>query len=143
MSRRIKLTRLEQERAYVPNIGNGFRLVVQASDGYLMPDEVFLFQRVLLDPNTNTYDDEMVAVCSPIDLSTYPTTRPAEGQTPAFFRKAVADLTLPSQTMAASLWAELHAEVTRLVSALNVMDTLVTQEETWVGSAPDESGGSD
>lgn len=143
MSRRIKLTRLEQERAFVPNIGNGFRLVIQASDGYLMPDEVFLFQRTLLNPDTQAYDDEFIAVCSPIDLSDYPTAQPATGQTPAFFRKATIDLTLPSQTMAEDTWEEIRDQVAALRTSLTTMDRLVVREEFWAGTAPDDSEASD
>lgn len=140
MSRRIKLTRFEQERNFVPNVGNGFRLVVQASDASLMPNEVFLFQRTLIDPKTATYDEEMIAVCSPVDLSTYPADEPAIGQTPAFFRKSRADLTVPSQLDAEKLWDEIYHEVVRLKSALDAMDILVQRESLWVGDEPSSDG---
>lgn len=140
MARRIKLTRLEQERNFVPNIGNGFRLIIQASDASLMPDEIFLFQRTLIHPATATYDDELIAVCSPVDLSTYPADEPALGQTPAFFRKARVDITVPSQQDAEKYWNEIYQQVLQLKSSLDVMDVMVERQTIWIGDEPDSDG---
>ena len=104
--RGVTLLRQPQERLFVPNRGEGFRLRIVASDAVDMPAAIFLHQKTLVDPyqSGGTVQDEFVCICSPFDLTIYPENEPATGQFPAFFRKSVVDIILPSMDTAADAW---------------------------------------
>ena len=137
MGRGITLNREAESILPVINRGDGFRLKVTASDGVLMPNEVFLFQRDVLNPLTGTYADHLVAVCSPEDLVTYPITDPMVTDLPPFFRMAVIDVIVGSREIAEDAWSVLQEQVEGLVLALNRKDRLVPAGEVRLGDPLD------
>lgn len=136
--RYLKLTRLQQERVTLPNKGNGFRVVIEASDGVGMPDEIFGFERTLIDPYNNQYSENFAFICGPWDLVTWPVDEPREEDQPAYFRKSVLDLVLPAETYAEQFWEELKLELCNLIAALNAMDNLEEQDTFACGVTPND-----
>jgi hypothetical protein len=135
MSCRIKLTFQSPEVAKF--LGrNTLRLRVTASDGEEMPDEVFLHQRTLVDADTDEWQDEFVAICSPYDLSDYPVDEPTTGQFPTYFRKATADIYLPGISVFSEVKEDIEAQIRFLVQLLNKLEELDTVEEIWIPDEP-------
>ncbi len=133
----------------MPNKGNGFRIVVEAINNVLMPKEIFAFQRSLIDERLDVYDENYSFFCGPWDLVTWPVDAPAVGAFPAYYRKSVCDVVLPSESLADKFWENLKAERDNLLAALNAMDKLELMAY-YPEAVPnddsddsDESGGSD
>jgi len=135
MSCRIKLTFQSPEVAKF--LGrNTLRLRVTASNGEEMPDEVFLHQRTLVDTDTDEWQDEFVAICSPYDLSDYPVDEPTTEQFPAYFRKATADIYLPGISVFSEVKEDIEAQIRFLVQLLDKLEELDTVEEIWIPDEP-------
>jgi hypothetical protein len=124
MARQVTLSRSAQERIFVPNRGEAFRLRVEALYPEGLPAEIFAHQKRLIDPATGETGDEFCFVCSPFDLTIYPANEPEPTQFPQFFRKSVVDILLGTQALADDLWRNLQQEVNELISALNKLDVL-------------------
>lgn len=137
----IRLTRQEQSRQFVQNRGEGFRLTVTAVEANKMPLEIFLYRKAVIDPtDENTpLGDEFLGVCSCVDLTEYPISAPAAGASPAFFRKKLFDLVLPSQTLALDVWLTVLEEVRVLVESLNKLDYLNEEHVITIGEYPETS----
>jgi hypothetical protein len=132
-SRGITLLLQPQERVYVPNRGEGFRLRVTATDAVDMPAEIFLHQTRLVDPVEAVSGDEFMCICSPFDLTIYPAQEPDLLQFPQFFRKSVLDVILPSQAVAEESWLAIYGEVNGLIEALNKLEYLLPGESVRCG----------
>lgn len=111
-----------------------FRVQIVASDADNMPNEIFGHQRTLVDPHTNTYQDEFCFVCSPFDLSTYPANEPDSEQSPQFFRKDTIDILVPGIEMAEQVIEEVTAQVQQLVRLLVSLCEVTDREPVWVSS---------
>lgn len=139
MAYRIKLTPSEPVRVILEG-RDAFRVRIVASDGENMPNEIFLFQRTLVDALTERECDEFMCVCSAFDISIYPANEPSTTQSPAFFRKDTIDILLPSVTLVDEVIEAVEAQVGVLVQVLGQLDNLNEQEATWIPSPPpDES----
>lgn len=138
MAYRIKLTPFTPE--LIKFLGRDtFRVKVVASDGEGLPNEVFLHQKTLVDPNTNSQQDEFVAVCSPYDLSIYPANTPAVDQSPAFFRKDTIDILVPGTEMAQDVINAVLEQVCHLITLLEKLDELEALAPVWCPSPPESS----
>lgn len=137
-TRGISLRRLEPVRTFTANRGDCFRLVIYAEDAENMPNEVFLFEKTLVDPELNTTADHFVTVCSPYDLTVYPVDAPDGEQFPAFFRKASIDILVPSSDLATTAWEAISTAVTELVAAMKRLDVLGEVETVRCGDAYSE-----
>lgn len=135
MARGISLRRYEESKTFIPNRGYAFRVVIEAYDGELMPDEVFGHQRTLVDPWTGLSGENFCFVCAPDDLVIYPVGTPNPTQQPAFYRKARIDVVVASRDLALELWEAVHTRVCELVEALNRKDKLILAETTRCGDA--------
>jgi hypothetical protein len=138
MTYRIKLT------ASTPSIvkfkgRDTFRVQIVASDAEDMPNEIFGHQRTLVDPDTNTYQDEFCFVCSPYDLSIYPANEPDPEQFPQFFRKATIDILVPGVEIAQEVIEEVQEQVCHLITLLNKLDELEAATPVWCPSPPEAS----
>lgn len=132
-TRGISLTREEQQRVFVINRGDAFRLRIFAHDNILMPKEIFAHERRLIDPHTGKTVDDFSFICSPFDCTIYPANEPDPTQSPQFFRKSVVDFLVPSQAMAMEAWTDIHAQVCRLVTAFDNLDILKEMETIRCG----------
>jgi len=126
MARSIQLTRDEQSRKPDALSGDAFRLRITAHDAVDMPVRIFLHENRLINVDTGDTIPDFLTVVSPFDLTLYPEDTPSGSQVPAFFRLAVADFLLPSQAYADAAWAEIQAQTTALIAALNKYDVLRT-----------------
>jgi len=116
-TRGIQLRRLGIERANHWHLRVS-RLRVEVIDTCGdMDANVFVYRRNPVNPNTGEVFDEWCAIASPVDLSEYPVGSPATGQ----------------------LYDEIKAQVTSLVTALDLADKLTEEEKVWVGCEPAES----
>ena len=132
MARQIDLTRYSEVIENVPSLETyAFRLKIVASNPVDMPAEIFLFQRNLLDPYTNQYVDEFLAVCSPDDILQYPVNDPGNTD-PPFFRKDTIDVIVPSRTFAEDMWSDIQNQVNTLIKAMNAKDTLQLDETVTI-----------
>lgn len=136
-TRGISLTRYEQERAFIKNRGDAFRLKIVAHSARMMPSAIFLHQRRLIDPHEGATCDEFVTVASPFDGTIYPINEPDPHQMPQFFRKDTIDILVPSQDAAMTVSATIQRYVCQLVESYNQMDTLLEMETIRCGAPLD------
>ena len=137
-ARGITLTRSVESIEAIPNRGDGFRIQIVASDGELMPDEIFLFKENLFDPITLVTGEEFIAITSPEDLVCYPVDAPVINSLPPFYRKSTIDVIVGSRSVAISMWEAVNTRVCELVNALNRKDRLIEEESVRCGE-PAES----
>lgn len=135
---RIKLT------PYAPELvrrkgRDTFRVKVQASDAANMPNEIFGYQRTLLDPHTGEQLDEFCFVCSPFDLVTYPANEPRAGQLPAFFRKSYVDILVPGLQTVQETLDEIEQQVCHLVTTLKTQCEVAALEPYWCPAPPPDA----
>lgn len=135
--RGITLTRSKESIEAIDNRGDGFRVQIVASDGLMMPEEVFLFKQNLLNPKTGMTGEEFCAVASPEDIVCFPVDAPKTGQSPPFFRKDTIDVIVGSRKTVLDLWDAVKKQVCELVLALNRKDRLVVVETTRCGDTED------
>lgn len=134
MARGITLTRSIESIYPYNNRGDGFRLVITASDACLMPRHVFLYQRYLLNPHTQLQAEEFVTVATCPDLAHYPADRPDPWQFPAYYRKDTVDAVYASRKLALDAWVAIRERVCELVAALDRKDLLLPIETDRVGA---------
>lgn len=139
MARGISLRRYEESAAYIPNHGDAFRIVIEAYDASLMPEEIFGHQKRVIDPWTGEEGEDFCFVCSPEDLVVYPANEPDPVQSPPFYRKSKIDVIVASRDQALELWDAVQTRVCELVEALNRKDIVQVAEETRCGDPLDES----
>jgi hypothetical protein len=138
MSRGISLRRRPQDRVWVNNRGEGFRLRIEAYDAVNMPAEIFLHQQTLVDPLLGESGEEFVCICSCFDLTIYPANVPDATQFPQFYRKSVLDIILPSQSVAEEAWTAIYDEVCLLKTSLDKLDRLSLGETVRCGDPVEE-----
>lgn len=137
--RGITLTR--DEPVFVQDIlrRDGWRVRITATDAVLMPAEIFLHRRNIINALTQETVDEFCAIASIISLSEVPVDDPAPTTYPPFLRKSVIDVLVPSSAMAIQLWEDVKREVTELIAVMDRMDQLETAETHRCGAALEES----
>lgn len=142
--RRIKLQFFSPLRVRLAGF-DSFRVKVVASDGNLIPNEIFGFQRTLIAGDVPQTCDEFQFVCSAYDLSIYPVDEPDPEQSPQFFRKDTIDILVPGVGAADEAMADIEAQVCRLITTLNLLDNLDSGSVVWCPGPPpdDESDTSD
>lgn len=133
MERGITLTRYAESRAPIPNRGDGFRVYIVASDGFNVPDEIFLHRHTVKDARTGLVGNEFLAVASPDDF-VLPAQDPDGPIQTTNFRLAVVDVVVPSRRDAEFVWTEVRNQVDCLLHALYRKDQLVVAESVRLGS---------
>jgi len=113
-----------------------FRLAGEIIEAVNVTTKVFLHQRTLIDPETEEYAEEFVAICSPFDLTLFPADAPDPDQSPAFYRKAVFDIPLPNVGSVADTIASIDAQLTVLAGLLASLDTLTEVQTKWLPEEP-------
>ena len=117
--------------------GQGQRLVITTSDGYLIADEVFKFYRQNIDPTDLSAGtvDNFISVCTPEELTTLPAGSPSDSSG-YYFRKAVIDKTYPTASGADEALLAVKGDVQVLKEALDAADSLTTPSYEWIGTPP-------
>lgn len=140
---------------YAASAVDGFRFTIVATDGVLMPDEIF---RYLPAPNglsaifttspsgpqgpqdANTTEvtglGQFDGVCSPPDLVEFPTGEPVTDMVPPYFRLSLIDLLFRSREEAVQALADIEADVNRLIRSMNANDQLGGQQQVWISATP-------
>lgn len=135
MARGITVRRLEEQGVDIPHLGRAFRVKIVAFDNELMPAEIFLHQKRLVDPYTSQQGSDFIAVCCPQDLVEFPVNEPAVTQQPAFYRLDTIDVIVASRAQALEMWEAVRSRVCVLVDALNRKDELEVKEDYRCGDA--------
>lgn len=137
MSHHIKLTFEAPSREYARG-RDSFRFRVTASDGVNMPNEIFLAEHMLVDPENPESEVKFsfLSICSAYDLSIYPANAAVEGQSPPFFRVSVIDIPLPSLAVYDEVVEQVKAQVGSLLSQCDKLDNMEVVEEVWIPSVP-------
>jgi len=143
MARGLTLRRYEVENVDYVWAG-AFRLRVEAVDACGgMDARVFLWQRHPVDPNTGEERNELVTVCSPVDMSDFPAEEPDPSTTYPFFRRDWMELDYRAVSDAEEGWTAIRNAVSQLVSALDKLDILTLTIETRIGSTCEEDSASE
>jgi len=132
-TRGVRLRRFAQTR-FVANAVDAFRFRVEAFDNYLMPKEIFRYERKAW-PSGGTVD-AFDGVASPVDIEEYPVGEPNAGDVIQYFRTHEIDLVLRTQREADEAWRVLREEVDILIETLNLMDDLVLEATATFGNPP-------
>lgn len=132
INRRVKLTMASQTLYDPLNTSTNYTFTITASDGNLMPNEIFLFQRK--DPTIGypTAVNTFVGICSPSQLS-LPIDDPDETSITKFYRAASVTLTYNTAADATSAWNDILAAVELLKRSLDYADGM-TSTTYWVGT---------
>lgn len=133
------------QRDFVPGSHDGFRIRIEAADGVDMPDEVFAYRALPLQPGQDEPVGFFDHICSSVDLAEFPAAAPLVNATPPWFRLAYIDLVLPSRAAALELVEDVRHEIRALVFSMDAEDTLVARPAERVGAAapdPEESSSS-
>ena len=133
--RGITLEREENEKVFVANRGDAFRLRITAKNEVLMPRHIFGHQRTLVNPYDGTQADEFCFIASPFDAVIYPIGEPNLTQSPQYFRKDSIDILLPSTAAVDDVWSAIQEQVNGLIEAYNRLDTLELSETVRLGAA--------
>lgn len=141
MARGVKLTRSEPVFVQDPLRNDGWRIVITATEGELMPVEIFLNLLGVLNARTQVTTNEFVGIASPVDLTTVPVDTPATGASPPLFRSDKIDALVPSSALAEELWLLVVQEVNHLIEALNRLDRIDEVETVQCGESASESSG--
>jgi hypothetical protein len=123
---------------------DGFRMRVTASDGLNMPNEVFRYRAIPLQPNSLNDEEEEVeseqwgvfdGVCSPADLEEFPINEPYTTADPPWFRLAYVDLVFRSRHELEEAYRTLVDEVSALRDTIKLMEDLSEEDEVRIGDA--------
>lgn len=115
---------------------DGIRVRITAQNANLMSDKVFAYLLLPMKPGAGERVGEFSHVCSPVDLEEYPEDDPIPGHRPEWFRLNYVDVLLRSRTEVHEFIREVTADVQRLKTTLDVMDTLLPGGELWIGGEP-------
>ncbi len=124
MPRSITLTRQATEGSE-----GSYNLIVVASDGEMMDNEIFKYYQEPLNPldldagNIDTF----TAICTPSDLETLPIGSPSE-TSDFYFRSDTLDIIYDDASEADDAWDDIIDGVTDLVRDLNAVDNLGSPE---------------
>src|SRR5690349_20353460 len=102
------------QRDYVPGSHDGFRIRIEASGAVEMPDEIFAYRALPMQPGQSAQVGYFDHVCSSADLADYPVAEPRANASPPWYRLAYLDLVLPSRADALELLSDVRHEVQAL-----------------------------
>lgn len=140
MARRLKLTKFGVTQINYQWAG-AYRLRVEASDpsGAGNDPYVFLHRRDPVNPYAGTADDVFFAVASPADIAEYPVGAPDGLTAYPIFRLNSFEIDLRALALVDEVWTVVKNEVSNLLVAMDRLEELEVEEETWVGDAPEDS----
>jgi hypothetical protein len=130
--RRILLTPSFQ-RVFVPNAHDTFRVTIVASAAHELPDEIFAYRALPLQPGQTDVVAQFDHVCSPVDLQEYPEGAPDVNAVPPWFRLATLDFETRTRAQAEEFYNDVVCDVNRLIRGMDAADCLVARQPFWVG----------
>lgn len=99
---------------FTTNITDSYQFTALVAANVQGTKDIFLFKRNPPDTLTGDVVDSFVAVCSMADLSRYPDTAPAVGNSVVYFRDRSVSLVFPTKRQADAAYAALLAQVQAL-----------------------------
>lgn len=130
--RRLKLT-LKTQTLYDANLTQSYKLIIDASDGNLMPNEIFLLLHVDPVPGYPSGSELFKGICNPAQLSVLPIDEPQADSQINYYRSAHVELTFVNESDASEAWGDILEAVTTLKTALDYADGLSTTT-FWIGT---------
>ncbi len=127
----IKLT-LETQATFVPNVTDGFRIRITASDGHNMDDNIFVYSENPPDTQGNV-TSVCVGVCGVPDYENLPVGAPYEDSEDRRFRLDVVDQVFRTRSIAYQAWQAYQYEAERLVESLNATEQIEANTEVVIG----------
>lgn len=112
----------------------GFRMVVTATNGENIDNEIFRYIRLPVDPANSGAGvrDEFEGLCTPEELASLPLNNPDPEADPPKMRLDVLDVICRSEAEAMEMWIALQADVRELLNALKAMSILGPAETVSV-----------
>jgi hypothetical protein len=138
--RRVKLTWSASRYNY--HSTDGIRVRIEASAASLMPNKIFAYLLLPLNPGENERVGAFDHVCSPTDLEEYPEDTPIPNHRPEWFRLAYVDVVLRSRTEVHAFIRDVAEDVYRLQTTLDTMERIFPAGEIWIGGEPASSSSS-
>ena len=132
-NRRLKLTTSTQTY-YDVNLTQSYKLIIDASNGNLMPNEIFLFLHVDPVPGYPQGLETFKGICNPAQLSNLPIDEPEENSSNKFYRSSHLELIMLTEAEATQAWTEILDAISSLKRALDFSDGL-TSTTYWIGTA--------
>lgn len=133
-NRRVKLS-MSVQSVFTANVQQGYRLVVTASNGSLMPNEIFLYLHIPATVGYANTSEVFKGVVSPSQISTVPVNTPDPTSTSQYYRVASFDITYNTITDAQTAWSDILTAVQQLKASLDYADGLTTTD-FWIGTSP-------
>jgi hypothetical protein len=135
-NRRLQLAYYTQA-VFTQGITQGYRLIVTASNGNLMPNEIFRYFQNNAVPGYPQGLPQFKGVCTPAELNALPIGAPdPTNPTNFFFRSATADLTYQTPSDANDGWNSIIIAVSQLKTALDCADATNAPTIFWIGQPP-------
>ena len=97
--------------------------------------EVFVFQRMPINPTTGVAEDVFVTVASPIDMADLAVGTPVAPS--PFYRHHTVELDVRSLDQLDYVWESIAKAVEVLCLGLDLLDVYVDVEDVWIGKVPD------
>ena len=114
------------------------RIVVTAPVGSLADPNVFLYDRLPINPYNGDIVDLYTGVASAVDLADYPVGAPDPTKDFPFFRLDTIELDLRSVTLADQLWSVTKIQIAHLLRVMEIMaDKMAITEEVVIGNEGD------
>lgn len=134
--RSVTLTYAAVSSELLANIGYAYGLQITVTDATLLPAEIFVHQRRILDPLVNQEPtDELVNVASPLDIATFPVADPFDDLFPQFFRLPAVTMYYHSLKDLAEAKDAIRWAVQGLLNDYNRIDEVYDIETKVIGTA--------
>jgi hypothetical protein len=115
---------------------DGIRIQITADSAVDMPNEVFAYRLIPLQPDGTAQQAVFSHVCSPVDLEEFPVGAPLVNAQPPWFRLATVDLVFRGRQTADDGYDAIVADVGNLVASLDALDQLEALTPFYVGAQP-------
>lgn len=122
MARGIRITWAASR--YIFGRHDGVRLRIDATAACEMPDKIFAYRMLPINPATGEQAAFFSHICSPVDLEEYPADEPIAGHRPQWLRLSYVDVQLRSIIESNNLLEAVIEDVRRLKSTLDTMAVL-------------------
>ena len=124
---------LETQTTFIPNVTDGFRIRITATDPHNMDENVFRYRQ----RPVNQDGEELAAcdgVCTVPEYEDLPVGSPSPDDPERLFRLDYVDQTFATRDLAALGWKVYQQEVTALIDSLASGDTLTDPTEVRIGA---------
>lgn len=125
--RSLTLSRRQTFRRLINQPG-AVRLRVEITDAVNVVANLFGFRRRVVNAAEGVVADEFAFVCSAADALTYPTNEPDPIVEPAFFRKSLIDVLVPTHEAAETVWLSLLDNLKESLETFAREDALAVEE---------------